>query len=99
MFFLYLLFNSVYILLDSIFEPKAVSLAENFYTAFYFVLYLVFWIYKGFNELYQQNNLYINSWCNGNTTSFGGVIRGSSPCELANKIYRNTSFTYSSLFN
>ena len=54
MFFLYLLFNSVYILLDSIFEPKAVSLAENFYTAFYFVLYLVFGIYKGFNELYQQ---------------------------------------------
>lgn len=32
---------------------------------------------------------YFNSWCNGNTTSFGGVIRGSSPCELTNKIYRS----------
>lgn len=33
-----------------------------------------------------RNYEIIGSWCNGNTTVFGAVIQGSSPCEPTKKI-------------
>ena len=32
-----------------------------------------------------RNYEIIGSWCNGNTTVFGAVIQGSSPCEPTKK--------------
>lgn len=32
-------------------------------------------------------NKITGSWCNGNTTVFGAVIQGSSPCEPTKKSY------------
>lgn len=31
--------------------------------------------------------LQIDSWCNGNTTVFGTVIQGSSPCESTESLH------------
>jgi hypothetical protein len=34
----------------------------------------------------------IGPWCNGNTTVFGAVVQGSSPCGPTKKSFRNEGF-------
>ncbi len=43
-----------------------------------------------------RNYEIIGSWCNGNTTVFGAVIQGSSPCEPTKK--NPTFFKWDFLF-
>jgi hypothetical protein len=46
-----------------------------------------------------RNYEIIGSWCNGNTTVFGAVIQGSSPCEpTKNPTLKKVGFFYYTVF-